>query len=299
MRSLVISGLAALVLGIAAAQAEPIKVVAAENVYGDVAQQIGGPNVTVTSILGNPNQDPHEFEASASTARQVADARLVIYNGADYDPWLPKLLSASRAPSRKVIEVAQARSQACRRQPARLVRRRRRSPRWQGARRHAVDARSRASDRYADAARGVRERPCDRSPIALPSCASEFAGTCGHRHRAGLRLYGGRARAQDAQRPLSARGDERHRAEPQGHRRIREGPEDATGQGADLQQPDQQRAGRAHADDRDQAGVPVVGVSETAPPGMTYQQWMTVATRRARSCSRRHASRCSRSSSTG
>ena len=106
MRRLVIAGLAGLVLGIPAAWADPIGVVAAENVYGDLAQQIGGPNVAVTSILTNPNQDPHEFEANASTARRVADAKLVIYNGADYDPWMTKLLSASPSPSRKVIEVA-------------------------------------------------------------------------------------------------------------------------------------------------------------------------------------------------
>ncbi len=86
---------------------QPLAVVAAENFYGDVAQQIGGPAVTVASILANPNQDPHEFEASASTARRVADASLVIYSGADYDPWMAKLLSASRSPGRKVIVVAE------------------------------------------------------------------------------------------------------------------------------------------------------------------------------------------------
>jgi len=102
----VIAGLFGFVIAIAAAHADPIKVVAAEKVYGDLTQQIGGSNVAVTSILTNPSQDPHEFEASASTARQVADAKLVIYNGADYDPWMTKLLSASRAPSRSVIEVA-------------------------------------------------------------------------------------------------------------------------------------------------------------------------------------------------
>ncbi len=98
MRTIVIAGLAGLVLGTSATQAAPIRIVAAENVYGDVARQIGGSSVEVTSILTNPSQDPHEFEASASTARQVADARIVIYNGADYDPWMPKLLAASRAP---------------------------------------------------------------------------------------------------------------------------------------------------------------------------------------------------------
>ena len=93
-------------LGLAAAKAEPIAVVAAENFYGDVAEQVGGSAVKVTSILTNPDQDPHLFEASASTARALAAARIVIYNGADYDPWMSKLLSASRATGRITIEVA-------------------------------------------------------------------------------------------------------------------------------------------------------------------------------------------------
>jgi zinc/manganese transport system substrate-binding protein len=88
------------------ARAEPLAIVAAENFYGDVADQIGGQNVTVTSILTNPDQDPHLFEASASTARNLATARVVIFNGADYDPWMSKLLSASRASGRTIIEVA-------------------------------------------------------------------------------------------------------------------------------------------------------------------------------------------------
>jgi len=88
------------------ASAKPLTVVAAENFYGDLAQQIGGPAVHVTSILTNPNQDPHTFEASPSTARAIADAGLVVYSGADYDPWVANLLAASKAPDRKVIVVA-------------------------------------------------------------------------------------------------------------------------------------------------------------------------------------------------
>jgi len=99
----------ALLLGLGvgpAASAEPIAIVAAENFYGDVAEQVGRPAVSVTSILTNPDQDPHLFEASASTARALAAARIVIYNGADYDPWMTKLLSASSASGRVTIEVA-------------------------------------------------------------------------------------------------------------------------------------------------------------------------------------------------
>jgi zinc/manganese transport system substrate-binding protein len=94
------------VMAMSATHAAPLRIVAAESVYGDLAGQIGGAHVVVTSILSNPAQDPHEFEASASTARKVADAALVVYNGADYDPWMTNVLAASRAPSRKVIEVA-------------------------------------------------------------------------------------------------------------------------------------------------------------------------------------------------
>jgi len=106
MAKLVAVGLFALLPAIAPARAGPLNVVAAEGVYGDIARQIGGDDVTVTSVLTNPNQDPHEFEASASTARAIAEARLVIYNGAGYDPWVPKLLAASKVKSRAVIEVA-------------------------------------------------------------------------------------------------------------------------------------------------------------------------------------------------
>ncbi|CAH2781004.1 MAG: Zinc ABC transporter, substrate-binding protein ZnuA [uncultured Paraburkholderia sp.] len=74
-----------------------IPVVAAENFHGDVVQQLGGDRVDVTSILSNPDQDPHLFEASAKTARALQHASLVVYNGADYDPWMAKLLAASKS----------------------------------------------------------------------------------------------------------------------------------------------------------------------------------------------------------
>jgi zinc/manganese transport system substrate-binding protein len=88
------------------ADAEPVRLVAAENFYGAIAAQVGGARVAVTSILNNPGQDPHLFEASPTMARQIADARIVILNGAGYDPWMDKLLRASPRPERIVIDVA-------------------------------------------------------------------------------------------------------------------------------------------------------------------------------------------------
>jgi zinc/manganese transport system substrate-binding protein len=83
-----------------------IALVAAENFYGSVAQQIGGDRVSVTSILSNPDQDPHLFEASPSVVRQIAAAQIVIYNGADYDLWMEKLLTVTPRPGRVVIVAA-------------------------------------------------------------------------------------------------------------------------------------------------------------------------------------------------
>jgi zinc/manganese transport system substrate-binding protein len=99
-----LAALAVCTLG-APAFADPVKVVAAENFYGDMASQIGGANVAVTSILSNPDDDPHLFEASPATAKALSDANIVIANGVDYDPWMEKLLGASKAAGRKEIVV--------------------------------------------------------------------------------------------------------------------------------------------------------------------------------------------------
>ncbi len=93
-------------LAASSAAAQP-RIVAAENFYGDVAQQVAGPGAPVASILSSPDEDPHLFEASPSVARAISDAAIVVYNGAGYDPWASRLLGASNpAAGRRVIVVA-------------------------------------------------------------------------------------------------------------------------------------------------------------------------------------------------
>ncbi len=82
-----------------------IAVVAAESQYGGMAKDLGGNEVAVTSLLKNPNTDPHEFEASASSAEAVAAAGLIIENGIGYDSWLDKLVGASPDSGRIVFNV--------------------------------------------------------------------------------------------------------------------------------------------------------------------------------------------------
>ena len=83
-----------------------VQVVAAENFWGSIATQLGGAHATVTSIVTDPNADPHDYQSSASDARAFATAQYVILNGAGYDGWATNLLSASQSSSRKVFTVA-------------------------------------------------------------------------------------------------------------------------------------------------------------------------------------------------
>jgi zinc/manganese transport system substrate-binding protein len=83
-----------------------IALVAAENFYGDVAQQIGGDRVSVISVLSNPDQDPHLFETTPSIVRQIAAAQVVVYNGAAYDPWMESILKVTPKAGRIAIVAA-------------------------------------------------------------------------------------------------------------------------------------------------------------------------------------------------
>jgi zinc/manganese transport system substrate-binding protein len=96
----------ALILFISApAYAVPLHIVAAENFYGQIATEIGGQYVQVASILNNPKQDPHLFSTTPSTARAIAHADLIIYNGLDYDLWMENLITAN-SQKKPVIIVA-------------------------------------------------------------------------------------------------------------------------------------------------------------------------------------------------
>jgi zinc/manganese transport system substrate-binding protein len=83
-----------------------LDVVAAENVYGSIASQIGGHYVSVTSILTNPNADPHLFEPRTANGLAVAGAKVVIENGLGYDAFMTKLTAAAPSHDRIVVTIA-------------------------------------------------------------------------------------------------------------------------------------------------------------------------------------------------
>jgi zinc/manganese transport system substrate-binding protein len=83
-----------------------IKVIAAENFWGNLTEQIGGGHVDVTSLISNPDADPHLFEPGSSNGLAIATASVVIVNGAGYDPFMDRLLAAAPSSHRTVVRIA-------------------------------------------------------------------------------------------------------------------------------------------------------------------------------------------------
>jgi zinc/manganese transport system substrate-binding protein len=89
----------------AATTGNVLHVVAAENIWGSIASQLGGNRVQVTSVITSPATDPHAYEPTAADARTMAGAQLAIVNGIGYDPWAGKLLAANPVQGRVVLTV--------------------------------------------------------------------------------------------------------------------------------------------------------------------------------------------------
>jgi zinc/manganese transport system substrate-binding protein len=95
---------------------EPIAVVASTNVWGDIAAQIGGSRVTVTSLIHDLSQDAHSFEPSGRDELAVARAKVVIVNGGGYDDFLDQMLHAV-SPRPTVVDAVTVASAAVRIDP--------------------------------------------------------------------------------------------------------------------------------------------------------------------------------------
>ncbi|MDO4411522.1 metal ABC transporter solute-binding protein, Zn/Mn family [Cutibacterium sp.] len=78
-----------------AAATDKVDIVASTNVWGSVAQSIGGDKVNVHSVISNPDQDPHDYEATAKDKLAFSKAKIAIANGGGYDDWAPKLVEST------------------------------------------------------------------------------------------------------------------------------------------------------------------------------------------------------------
>src|SRR5271156_2316779 len=89
-----LSILTALLLTSAPAFADPLPVVASFSILGDMVKEVGGPDVTVITLVG-PNSDTHVYEPTPADAKTLANAKLLFVNGLGFEGWMPRLASAS------------------------------------------------------------------------------------------------------------------------------------------------------------------------------------------------------------
>ena len=258
---------------LAQAREGPVRIVAAENFYGDIATQLAGRSATVESILSKPDEDPHLFEAGPAVARDLAAADIAIANGLDYDPWMTRLLAASPRAGRQSIVVAALLG------------------------RHAADNPHLWYDPAAmpALARALADDLARADPSHAPDYAARLARLLDSLRPLADRVAGLRARfagvAVTATEPVfgdmaAALGLDMRNTRFQ--RAVMNDAEPAASDVAGLED-DLRRhrvrllvynsqasdtAARRLLDIARGAGVPVLGVSETEPAGTTYQAWM-------------------------
>ncbi|MFB2598940.1 metal ABC transporter solute-binding protein, Zn/Mn family [Herbiconiux sp. P17] len=83
-----------------------IRIVASTNVYGSLAEAVGGDFASVTSIIDSPDKDPHEYQADGQNQLSLSKAQIVIENGGGYDDFVDTMLSAADNSEATVLNVA-------------------------------------------------------------------------------------------------------------------------------------------------------------------------------------------------
>lgn len=258
----------------ALADAGAIRIVAAENFYGDIASQLAGPEARVSSVLSNPDADPHLFEADIATARAVADASLVIYNGLNYDTWMTRLLAGIRSPRRLVVEAAAVAGRDARGSNPHLWY----DPRAMQAVARAITLRlqqidpahralyARRLERFLDSMSGIGAE-IDRlrsryagAPVAATEPVAEYLVAA-----LGLTMLERRFQLAVMNDTEPSAGDTGAFEEDLRQRRVRVLIYNTQASGSAVER----LLGLARA-----SGIPVVGVTETEPRGVDYQQWM-------------------------
>jgi zinc/manganese transport system substrate-binding protein len=82
-----------------------IQVVAGENFWGSLVSQIGGKWANVTSVISDPNTDPHEYQQNDSVQKAIEHAQYVILNNVGYDAWGTLDVQADQVPGQVVLNI--------------------------------------------------------------------------------------------------------------------------------------------------------------------------------------------------
>ena len=81
-----------------------VDIVTSTNIYANIAKNVVGKHGEVQAIIKNGDTDPHDFEPTTNSAKEVANANIVISNGLGYDDWMTKLADSNDIHITKVGE---------------------------------------------------------------------------------------------------------------------------------------------------------------------------------------------------
>ena len=81
-------------IGASSAFAAPLKVVASFTVIADLAKNVGGDRVDITTIVG-PDGDAHVYEPTPADAVAMSKADVVLVNGLHFEGFLKRLVNTS------------------------------------------------------------------------------------------------------------------------------------------------------------------------------------------------------------
>ena len=84
------------------ALAQPLEVVATFSILGDLVENVGGDNVSLTVLVG-PDGDTHEYEPTPRDSVALAEAAVVFENGLGLETWLNDLYEASGSRATRVV----------------------------------------------------------------------------------------------------------------------------------------------------------------------------------------------------
>ena len=74
--------------------AQPVSIVTSFAILADISKNIGKDHVQVTALI-KINTDPHSFKPTAKDIRALQNAKLVVINGLNFEPWMQRLLKAA------------------------------------------------------------------------------------------------------------------------------------------------------------------------------------------------------------
>jgi len=260
--------------GDSSSSGDKVPVVAAENFYGSILSQVGGTRVAVASIIKDPSADPHEYTSNVRDTQSVANAKLVLINGAGYDSFMDKLVAASSTSGRRVVHVDSLLGVHGSDPNPHL---------WYDPRTPVTVARAAAAAlaKIDPSHAGVYRANASRFTASLATIDGEIASL--HRRFAGTPFaytervpgYLTQAIGLALETPSEfAKANEQGTDPPPGSVATMRAL--VTGQRIKLLLYNAQASSPAAVSIRSlaqHAGIPVVAVSETSPPGDTYQQW--------------------------